>query len=180
MRLVLHEKDFITAARIVAALDAEVGEGLAHAADSGTVEIAMPDASRADPVPFLARIEDVRVQPDRAAVVVINERTGTVVMGAEARISAVAVSHGSLSIRIDATTNVSQPAPFAEVGATVVFDNNEVVALEAGSQLLVVQGVTIKELIDALNRIGASPRDLIAILQAIKAAGALQAELRIL
>jgi flagellar P-ring protein precursor FlgI len=180
LRLVLHEKDFITAARIVAALDAEVGEGLAHAADSGTVEIAVPDASRADPVPFLARIEDVRVQPDRAAVVVINERTGTVVMGAEARISAVAVSHGSLSIRIDATTNVSQPAPFAEVGSTVVFNNNEVVALEAGSQLLVVQGVTIKELIDALNRIGASPRDLIAILQAIKAAGALQAELRIL
>ncbi len=180
MRLVLREKDFITAARVATALNAEVGDGIAHATDSGTVEIAVPDQSRLDPVPFLARIEDVRVQPDRPAVVVINERTGTVVMGADARISAVAVAHGSLSIRIDATTNVSQPAPFAEVGGTVVFDNNEVVALEAGSQLLVVQGVTIKELIDALNRIGASPRDLIAILQAIKSAGALQAELRIL
>ncbi len=180
MRLVLREKDFVTAARIAAALNAELGAGTAHAADSGTVEIAVPDPSRADPVPFLARVEDVRVQPDRSAMVVINERTGTVVMGAQARISAVAVSHGALSIRIDATTNVSQPAPFAEVGSTVVFENNEVVALEAGSKLSVVQGVTIQELVDALNRIGATPRDLIAILQAIKAAGALQAELRIL
>jgi flagellar P-ring protein precursor FlgI len=116
--------------------------------------------------------------------VVLNERTGTVVIGAEVRISAVAITHGNLTIRIATQTNVSQPAPFSETGSTVVFDNDELVAEEVrtqpGSPLLVVQGVTVRELIETLNRLGASPRDLIAILQAIRAAGALQAELTLI
>jgi flagellar P-ring protein precursor FlgI len=180
VRLLLREKDFVTSSRIAAALNERMGAGTAHAADAGTVELSVPADSQANPVPFLARVEEVDVEPDRAAVVVLNERTGTVVIGAEVRIGAVAISHGNLSIRISTRTAVSQPGPFAEVGATVAFDNSEVVVQEQGSKLGIVQGVTIGELVRTLNAIGASPRDLIAILQAIRAAGALQAELRII
>ena len=184
LRLLLRDKDFTTAHRIAVALNQTLGAEVAHATDAGSVEVAIPEAQRADPVTFFARIEDVRVEPDRAARVVLNERTGTVVIGAEVRISAVAITHGNLTIRIASQTNVSQPAPFSETGSTVVFDNDEVAADEvrtqAGSPLLVVQGVTVRELIETLNRLGASPRDLIAILQAIQAAGALQAQLTLI
>lgn len=184
LRLLLHDKDFTTAHRIAVALNQTLGGEVAHATDAGSVEVEIPEAQRADPVTFFARIEDVRVEPDRAARVVLNERTGTVVIGSEVRISAVAITHGNLTIRVASQTNVSQPAPFSETGATVVFDNDEVAADEVrtqtGSPLLVVQGVTVRELIETLNRLGASPRDLIAILQAIRAAGALQAELTLI
>jgi flagellar P-ring protein precursor FlgI len=180
VRLVLHQKDFTTAARVARELNTKLGNGIAHAADAGTVEIRVPESHQNRLVTFLARIEDVKVQPDRSATVVLNERTGTVVMGAEVRISAVAIAHGNLTVRIDNKTSVSQPAPFSEVGTTVAFDNTEIVVQERGTPLAVVQGITIAELVRALNAIGASPRDLIAILQAIKAAGALQAELKII
>jgi flagellar P-ring protein precursor FlgI len=180
MRLMLHQKDFTTAARMARELNGKLGDGIAQAADAGTVEIRVPESQRDNLVPFLARIEDVQVQADRSATVVLNERTGTVVMGAEVRIAAVAIAHGNLTVRIDNKTSVSQPAPFAEVGTTVAFDDAEIVAQERGTPLAVVQGITIAELVRALNAIGASPRDLIAILQAIKAAGALQAELKII
>ncbi len=180
IRLVLREKDFTTAARLAQAVNGAIGDGTAWAADAGSIEVRIPADAKMNPVPFLARIEELDVQPDRVAAVVLNERTGTVVIGADVRISAVAISHGNLSIRISTRTAVSQPAPFAEVGSTVVFDNEEIVIQEQGSALAMVQGVTISELVRALNAIGASPRDLIAILQSIKAAGALQAELRII
>ncbi len=180
VRFVLHEKDFTTAARLAEAVNRAIGDNTARATDAGSVEVQIPQTAREDPVSFLARVEDLDVQPDHAAAVVLNERTGTVVIGATVRISAVAIAHGNLAIRISTRTAVSQPAPFAERGDTVVFDNSEVVIQEEGSNLVVVQGITIGELIRALNAIGASPRDLIAILQAIKAAGALQAELRII
>lgn len=184
LRLLLHDKDYTTAHRIALAVNQALGSALAHADDAGAVEVAIPEALRADPVPFFARIEDVRVEPDRVARVVLNERTGTVVIGSEVRIAAIAITHGNLTIRIATQTNVSQPAPLSETGATVVFDNDELVAEEvrtsANSPLLVVQGVTVRELIETLNRLGASPRDLIAILQAIRAAGALQAELKLI
>jgi flagellar P-ring protein precursor FlgI len=180
IRLVLHQKDFTTAARVAVELNREMGNGTAIASDAGTIDVTIPDGQRANPIPFLARVEDTEVEPDRPAVVVLNERTGTVVMGSEVRIAAVAISHGNLSIRISSRTAVSQPAPFAEVGTTVEFENDEIVVQEQGSNLVVVQGVTISELVRALNSIGASPRDLIAILQAMRAAGALQAQLRII
>ncbi|MFQ5513749.1 MAG: flagellar basal body P-ring protein FlgI [Myxococcota bacterium] len=180
MRLLLREKDFTTAARMARELNAALGSGIAHASDAGTIELRVPEPQQLDLVTFLARVEDVQVQPDRSATVVLNERTGTVVMGADVRISAVAIAHGNLTVRIDNKTQVSQPAPFAQVGSTVAFDNAEIVVQEKGTPLAVVQGITISELVRALNAIGASPRDLIAILQAIKAAGALQAELKIL
>ena len=101
-------------------------------------------------------------------------------MGSEVRISAVAIAHGNLTVRVDNKTEVSQPAPFAEVGTTVAFDNAEIVVQEIGTPLAVVQGIGISELVSALNAIGASPRDLIAILQAIKASGAMSAELEMM
>lgn len=180
LRLILHDRDFTTAARMARAIDKELGSGTAHAADSGTLDLKVPEAAQADPVPFLARVENVKVEPDRSAIVVLNERTGTVVIGAEVRVSATAISQGNLSIRISTQTSVSQPAPFSEKGSTVVFENAEIIAQEQGSGLVVVQGVTIGELVSALNSIGASSRDLIAILQAMRAAGALQAELKII
>jgi flagellar P-ring protein precursor FlgI len=180
IRFVLRDKDFTTAARAAQVVNDALGNGTAWASDAGSIEVRVPEIARGDPVPFLARIEDLQVQPDQSATVVLNERTGTVVIGSAVRISAVGISHGNLSIRISTRTAVSQPAPFAEEGDTVVFDNSEVVVQEQGANLAVVQGITIGELVRALNAIGASPRDLIAILQAIRAAGALQAELRII
>lgn len=180
IRLILRDKDFTTAARTALELNKKLGHGIAHALDAGTVEISIPDGAQADPVTFLARVEDVEVEPDRSAAIVLNERTGTVVMGSDVRVSAVAIAHGNLSVRISTRTAVSQTAPFAEVGTTVTFDNEEIVVQEQGSNLAVVQGVTIGELVRALNAIGASPRDLIAILQAMKVAGALHAELKII
>jgi flagellar P-ring protein FlgI len=180
VRLVLHEKDMTTAARLAVAVNKKLGPSVAHASDSGTVDIQMPEKDRSDPVPFLASIEEIEVEPGRSATVVLNERTGTVVMGSEVEISPVAISHGNLSIRIATRTEVSQPEPFSDTGSTVAFDEDELVVQEEGSNLVVVQGVSIGELVRALNAIGATPRDLIAILQAVRAAGALRAELKII
>ena len=129
---------------------------------------------------FVAEIEAVEFEPDTRAVVVLNERTGTVVMGADVRISEVAISHGSLSITVSATNSVSQPAPFSQ-GETVEVINDEVEAIEESASLAIVGGgVSIAELVRGLNAIGVTPRDLIAILQTIKASGALAADLEIL
>jgi len=179
VNLILHDKDFTTAARMADAVNRKI-PGSAQAADSGTVVIEIPENRRANPVPFVAQIQELDVLPGRSATVVLNERTGTVVIGSDVSIAAVAITHGNLSIRVGTRTEVSQPAPFAREGDTVVFDNAEIVIQEEGSSLVVVQGVTIGELVRALNATGATPRDLIAILQAVKAAGALQAELKII
>ena len=180
IRLLLHEKDFTTAARIAVALNQRFGEGTARATDAGAIDIVIPEGYQASPVPFLAQIEEIDVEPGRKARIVLNERTGTVVIGAEVRIGPVAISHGNLSVQISARTNVSQPAPFSETGTTVVFENDEIVVQERGSNLILVQGAAIGELVRTLNSLGASPRDLIAILQAMRAAGVLQAELKII
>ena len=184
MRLILNEKDYTTAHRIAVAINDAIGVENARATDAGTVDVEIPSELRSNPVPFFARVEDVRVEPDRVARVILNERTGTVVIGAEVRIAAVAVTHGNLTIRVATRTSVSQPAPFSETGTTVAFDNDELVVEEVqtspNSPLLIVQGVTVKDLVETLNRLGATPRDLIAILQAIQASGALQAELIII
>jgi flagellar P-ring protein precursor FlgI len=178
--LILRQKDFTTAARMAAAVNAKLAMPVARAADAGTVEIQIPADARGDPVTFIARIEEVDVVPGGRAAVVVNERTGTVVMGAEVEILPVAIAHGNLSITVSTRTEVSQPAPFAETGATVVFDNEEIVVQEEGSSLILVHGATIGELVRSLNAIGVTPRDLIAILQAVHVAGALQGELRII
>ena len=132
-------------------------------------------------VEFVASLETLEVKPDITAKVVLNERTGTIVMGDNVRISTVAVSHGNLSLVIKETPQVSQPAPFSKTGETVVVPRTEMKVTEESRRLMVVpEGASIGDVIRALNLLGVTPRDLIGILQAIKAAGALQADLTII
>ena len=171
----LDRPDFTTARRTAEAINARFEEPIATAPDPGTIRVRLPGRYAADPVTFLSAVEAVEVEPDRQARVVLNERTGTVVMGAEVSIATVAVSHGSLSVSITANNRVSQPAPFSE-GETVTVQNPSVTAVEEEARLTLVEGpVTIDELVRGLNAIGVTPRDLIAILQAIKTAGAIKA-----
>ncbi len=152
----------------------------ARALDPSTVAIQMPSEEKGDPVAVMARLENLDVKPDLSAKVVVDERTGTVVMGEAVRISTVAVASGALSISISEGAEVSQPLPFAG-GQTVVTPRTEVQVGEQNKALKLVEGgVSIGEVVKALNALGATPRDLITILQAIKAAGALQADLEII
>ncbi|MEM7409219.1 MAG: flagellar basal body P-ring protein FlgI [Myxococcota bacterium] len=178
--LALHHNDFTTALRMANAINAAVGPGVASAPDPGTVHVRFPDDWEASAVDFMAAVESVEVEPDRFARIVLNERTGTVVMGENVTISTVAVSHGALSVSISALNEVSQPAPFGQ-GETTPVTNEVVEAIEDEARLSVVEGpVTIAELVRALNAMGVTPRDLIAILQAIEASGALSAKLELL
>jgi flagellar P-ring protein precursor FlgI len=132
-------------------------------------------------VGLVAMIEKLEVQPDLTAKVIINERTGTVVMGENVRISTIAIAHGNLSITIKESPQVSQPLPFSKGGETVVTPSTDIVVTEGEKQLMVIpSGTSIGQVVSALNALGVTPRDLIAIFQAIKAAGALQAELEVI
>jgi flagellar P-ring protein precursor FlgI len=178
----LSQPDFTTAARLSQAVNGELGGSLARALDPGTVTVSVPADYRERLVEFVAKVENARLETDAPAKVVINERTGTIIMGSEVRILAVAVSHGNLSIHIKSEFQVSQPQPFAPLGsATVTVPQTQTtVKEEKGNLILLPEGASIGEVVKALNAIGATPRDLIAILQAIKQAGALQAALEIM
>jgi flagellar P-ring protein precursor FlgI len=179
LTLVLHHPDFTTSARLALAINQQVGEFVAQAVDSGTVEVRVPSVYRGSQVEFVAVLERMELEPDSVAKVVLDERTGTVVVGENVRIHTVAVAHGGLSIEIKETPQVSQPEPRSQ-GRTVITPDSEVkVQEEKGNLLLLPQSVTIRDLVRALNSIGVTPRDLIAIFQSIKAAGALQAQLEI-
>lgn len=180
--ILLRQQDFTTALRISQAINAQLGgEAVATAVDSGTITLQVPDHYRGRLVELLAAIESLEVTVDLPARVVVNERTGTIVMGDQVRLSQVAVSHGNLTIRVKTDFQVSQPPPFAPEGSeTVVVPQRQTEVQEEESQILMLRGATIGEVVRGLNAIGVTPRDLIAILQAIKAAGALQAELEIL
>ena len=179
--LALKDPDFITADRISQAVNRELGEGSAHAIDSATVSVRVPPNYRAMVPELLARIEPLSVDVDAVARVVINERTGTVVVGGSVRLGPAAVAHGNLSVKISTRLEVSQPAPFSKNGDTTVVPQEQVDVNEARNQLLMLeQGTTLESVVRGLNALGASPRDIIAIMQALKAAGALRAELVIL
>lgn len=178
--LTLKNQDFTTAVRLSRTINNLLGEESAEPVSSGTVEIKVPERYRNKVVELIASIETVEIQVDKNAKVVLNERTGTIVMGEDVRISTVAISHGNLTIQIKTEQQISQPLPFSQ-GETVVVPQREVSVEEGKGQLHVVEaGVSIGEVVRALNAIGVTPRDLIAILQAMKAAGALQAELEII
>jgi flagellar P-ring protein FlgI len=176
----LHNPDFITAARVINVINAQFAAPVARAADPGTIEIQVPDQYLGNTVPLLASLSELEVNPDARARVVINERTGTVVMGEQVRISTIAIAHGNLSIVVRENENVSQPLPFSN-GQTVASPSTQLNVQEDANQLIVVpKGVSIGEVVNALNALGVTPRDLIAIFQAIKAAGALQADLEVI
>jgi flagellar P-ring protein precursor FlgI len=179
----LTQPDFTTAARLSQAVNNTLGSGLSRAVDAATVRISVPQPYQGRLVEFIARIENSRLTTDAPpAKVVINERTGTVIIGDQVRIRSVAVSHGNLSIHIKSDFAVSQPQPFAPPGSqTVIVPQTETTVKEETRSVAVLpEGTSIGEVVRALNAIGATPRDLIAILQAIKQAGALQAELEIM
>jgi flagellar P-ring protein precursor FlgI len=204
LALTLYNPDFTTADKIRRTINQFAGGNYSRCIDSATVQINIPSSSQENVSEWIASLETLEVAPDNVAKVILNEKTGTVVLGENVRISTVAVAHGNLSIQIKEQLNVSQPLPFAPAppnkataaavppgegvgtivapgGATVVTPESSVAASEEKRSMIVVpSGVNLGEVVKALNAIGATPRDLIAILQAIKAAGALQADLEII
>ena len=179
--LSLRRTDFTTASRIAKAVNADMKEVLATALDGRTLHLKVPAFYRDNTSAFVTRIERLQVTPDTVAKVIIDERTGTVVMGENVRISTVAVAHGSLFVQIKEEPIVSQPSPLSETGETVIVPRTRVVTEEGEDRLIIVpSGIGIGEVVNALNAIGVNPRDLIAILQAIKASGSLHAELKII
>lgn len=177
LRLLLNEPDFATASRVSSAVNETFGRTVAHAEDAIGIRIEAPPELADDPVALLARIQAVEIRPDSTARVIINEKTGTVVMGNDVRVSKVAVAHGNLSVEVRTILEASQPGPFSE-GKTKVLRQQEVIAEEEPVRVVTLdEGVTVSELVDALNALGVSSRDMIAILQAIRSAGALHAEI---
>jgi flagellar P-ring protein precursor FlgI len=181
LTLALNEPDFTTAARVAQAINRAFYSPLARTENAGSIRVSIPENYLGDTVQFVTMIESLGVTPDAVSKVVINERTGTVIMGENVRISTIAIAHGNLSIQIDESQNVSQPLPFSNRGQTVVTPQSEIMVQEGKNPLFLVEsGVSIGEVVKALNALGVTPRDLIAIFQALKAAGALQAELEII
>ena len=182
LRISLRNPDFTTARRIAQAINSFVGGPIAQSRDSATVSLVVPDKYRGKMVALITDIEQLRVTPDISAKVVIDEQTGIIVMGENVRISTVAIAQGNLTIRITETPQVSQPLPFSEEGETVTVPRTQIEIDEDEDKRLSVlsNSVTLQELVDGLNALGIGPRDMISILQAIKAAGALQAEIELL
>jgi flagellar P-ring protein precursor FlgI len=180
LRVQLHRPDFTTAARVSKVINEALGTRVARALDPGSIEVQMPERFEGRPVELIAGIENLQIQKDAVARVIVNERTGTIVMGEGVRISTVAISHGNLVLQVEADQKVVQPNEFA-AGGTAVQANETVTVTEQSTGLAVVkQGATLGRVVRALNALGVSTRDLIAILQAMRTAGALEAELEVL
>lgn len=178
----LRNPDLTTARRVAQAINGHLGSGAARALDPGTVLLSVPGERQDDLVGLLTDIEQLLVDPDQMARVVIDERSGVIVMGENVRISTVAIAQGNLTIRITETPQVSQPAPFSNTGQTVVVPRTDIQVDDSSGKRLAVlpSSVTLQELVNGLNALGIGPRDMISILQAIKAAGALQAEIEVM
>jgi len=182
LTLMLKQQDFTTAMKVSQVINAGLNDSFSSAVDSDTILLKVPDSYKGRIVELLAAIESLDVPVDVTAKVVVNERTGTIVMGDQVRISDIGISHGNLIIRVKTDFQVSQPASFGPSNSkTVVVPKQKTTVTEEEARMTVMKGgATIGEVVNALNAIGVTPRDLIAILQAMKAAGALQAELEIL
>lgn len=177
IRIVLREPDFNTVTRVQAAINGLLGNGKSKALDSANVLIPIDDEIGRSPVHVIAELEELEVEPDMPARVVVNERTGTIIMGEHVRVSTVALAQGNLNVSIRSEVQVSQPNALAG-GQTAAVENKDVTVGEESGQLTVIrQTVSLGEVVKALNALGATPRDLIAVFQALKAAGALHAEL---
>lgn len=180
IRLALRNPDFTTARRIARAINGFLSFPSAVAENSSSIKLIKPAGFKGTIVDLITDIEQLPVQPDQIARVVIDERSGIIVIGADVKVSRVAVAQANLTIRISETPQVSQPNPFAEAGSTIVVPRTDI-AVNTGDDVrlgILDTGVTLQDLITGLNRLGVSPRDIITILQAIKTAGALQADIR--
>lgn len=179
VRLQLREADFTTSARIVEAVNKKFGSG-ARAENSGLIQITIPPDYAARPAEFLAELENVAVDPDRLTRIVINERTGTIVLGKDVRIRPVAILHGNLNVEIQTMFTVSQPQPLAQ-GTTEVVPQTTVAAKEEKARTVILkEGASVEDLVRGLAAIGATPRDVIAILQNLRRAGALDADIEVI
>jgi flagellar P-ring protein FlgI len=177
IELLLREPGFTTAARMSAAIN-EVFTNSALAIDSTSVRVHIPDGTTGSPVDFIARVENLEVTPETPARIIINERTGTIVATSRIRVSSCAVAHGNITINIASTLDVSQPSPFSTTGETVVTPRTTTDVTETKSAVVPLPELpTVEKVAAALNSLGVTPRDVMAIFQAMKQAGALQAEL---
>jgi len=180
VRLALRNADFTTAKRIAAAVNDFLGAKSAEPIDPSTVQLSIPPEFKGNVVAFLTEIEQLQVEPDLAAKIIIDERSGIIVMGRDVRVATVAVAQGNLTVSISESPQVSQPNPLSR-GRTVVTPRSSVRVTEDGKKLaLVKDGVSLQQLVDGLNGLGIGPRDLIGILQAIKAAGAIEADIEVM
>jgi flagellar P-ring protein precursor FlgI len=180
LNLVLNRSDFTTASRAARAINESSGAGIASALDGRTISIHVPAEYENHIIEFMSKVENAQMEVDNAARVVLNEKTGTIILGRDVKISEVSIIHGSLSLQVGTTYQVSQPEPFGKGETMVVPDKNISVQEEKGRSAILREGASVEDVVRALNSIGAGPRDIIAILQAIKAQGALQAELEII
>ncbi len=182
VNLSLRNPDFTTASRIANAINAYLGTDAAQSIDPATVRVRVPARFHGNTTAMLTDIERLKVQPDEVAKVVIDASTGTIVMGEHVRISTVAIAQGQLTIRITETPQVSQPSPFSQTGTTTTVPRSNIQINEGSKNKIALMhhGVTLQELVNNLNALGIGPQDLIPILQAIKAAGALQAEIKVI
>jgi flagellar P-ring protein precursor FlgI len=175
----LKTPDYTTARRMAERIN-QTFVGAAYAKDGGSVAVTTPDEQKPNPVKFVSMIENLDVKPDNAARIVVDEKTGTVVMGEHVLIATVAVSHGNITVQVKEDANVSQPLPFAK-GRTVTTPDTQIkVEEDRGRWAVIPEGITIRELVNAMNATGVPTRDIITILQTIKAAGALHAELEVI
>ncbi|HTY60974.1 MAG TPA: flagellar basal body P-ring protein FlgI [Acidobacteriota bacterium] len=180
LRLVLNRSDFTTASRAVRAINETSGAEIASARDGRTIEIQVPDKYTQHIVEFISMVENAKTDIDSPARVVLNEKTGTIIFGKDVKIAEVSIIHGSLSLQVGTTYAVSQPEGFSKGETAVVPEKTVTVQEDKGRSVMLREGASVEEVVRALNSIGAGPRDVIAILQAIKAQGALQAELEII
>jgi flagellar P-ring protein precursor FlgI len=180
LRLALRNPDFTTAKRIAIAVNDYIGSPVAEPLDPSTVELTLPQKFPQNLVAMLTEVEQLQVEPDQAAKIIIDERSGIIVIGRDVRVATVAVAQGNLTVTVSEAPQVSQPQPFAR-GRTVVVPRTNVTATEQGKKLaLVHEGVSLQQIVDGLNALGIGPRDMITILQAIKASGALQADIEVM
>jgi len=182
VHLSLRNPDFTTARRVARAINAFVGLKTAKASDNATIILDIPSTYKGELVELLTDIEQLQVQPDQIAKVIIDEQSGIIVMGENVRISTVAIAQGNLTIRITETQQVAQPTPFSNTGTTQTVNRTAVEVDEDEGQKFAVlpNGVTLQELVNGLNALGIGPRDMITILQAVKASGAMQADIEVL
>lgn len=179
LTLNLRNGDFTTAQQVAERLNSAMGGNYARATDSMTISVNVPSQYRNNLVPLMASVENLEVTPDTAAKVVVDEKTGTVVLGKDVRITRAAVAHGNLQITVQESEQVSQPGPFSQ-GQTVVTPQTNIEVREENRRLHMVEGATLQELVDGLNAIGATPRDLISILRSLQVSGSLHADLEVI
>jgi flagellar P-ring protein precursor FlgI len=182
LRLSLHNPDFTTATRVADSINRHLKSRSARAVDPSSIVLNIPEASRDNVVGLMTALEQLTVTPDQIARVIIDEHSGIIVMGENVRISTVAIAQGNLTIRITETPQVSQPQAFSNTGTTTTVDRTDIKIDDGKDKRLAVlsAGVSLQELVNGLNALGVGPRDMISILQTIKAAGALQAEIEIM